>query len=108
MQVVLDRADEFLLVERDEARDAKEEQHQGLDRDGGSHYPAQETVGSGQNSGVELVAAENNITFIIQVKVHMAGTDRCARDRDGPQNNTNFLNEGLFGHSKLITDHFTV
>ena len=58
LEVVLQGADQLLLVEGDDAGDPEEEEHEGLDGHGGPHHPPQEPVGSGQNSGVDFAIAE--------------------------------------------------
>ena len=53
LEVVLQGADQLVLVEGDDAGDAEQEEHQSLDRQGSPGYSAQEPVGAGENAGVD-------------------------------------------------------
>ena len=53
LEVVLQRADQLVLVEGDDAGDAEQEEHQSLDRQGSPGNSAQEPVGAGEDAGVD-------------------------------------------------------
>ena len=53
LEVVLQGADELVLVEGDDAGDAEEEEHQSLYRQSCPGHPAQESVGPGEDAGLE-------------------------------------------------------
>ena len=67
LEVVLQGADQFLLVEGHDAGDPEEEEHQGLDGHSGPDDSPKEPVGSGQNSGVDIAITETKTVRVEKI-----------------------------------------